>query len=269
MPLRARAPAVAPSARGRGRALLLARRSRGPRPERSGRRGAEPGAEARDPRLRPRPSTPRPTTRARPLLARRRSPAPAKLATLLQATYGTYSIGHLPRLLVGRPERAQGGPRPRLDGHVAQQRAEGQGRPRSSPGCSPPTQYGNEAAMARRLGVMYIGWNNQMWRGYDIARGWTDLKGCSRPRKAGTAYDNDCHRNHVHLSLTWEGAMALTSFWSGTPLPETCRWAGATPPGAARRRRRPRARRRRCACSTPARHRPRRALPDRCAALVG
>ena len=72
--------------------------------------------------------------------------------------------------------------------------------------------------MARRLGVMYIGWNNQMWRGYDIGRGWDELRGCYAASKAGTAYDNECHRSHVHISLTWEGAMALTSFWSGTPV---------------------------------------------------
>jgi hypothetical protein len=95
-------------------------------------------------------------------------------------------------------------------------------------------RYGNPAAMAQRLGVMYIGWNNKFWRGYDIGRGWTDLKGCSTdPAKKKAAYNTYCHRNHVHISLTWEGASALTSFWTRTPLPPTCSPGWGTPTGSA------------------------------------
>jgi hypothetical protein len=76
--------------------------------------------------------------------------------------------------------------------------------------------------MARRLGVMYIGWNNRIWSSYNPV--WRDLKGCTTdPRKAARAYDTTCHRNHVHLSLSWDGAMGLTSFWSGLAVPEACR----------------------------------------------
>jgi hypothetical protein len=80
-------------------------------------------------------------------------------------------------------------------------------------------QYGNPHANARRLGVMYVIWNNKMWRAYDPYRGgptgWTEYSGCSAASKAGTGYDNACHRNHVHVSFSWDGANALTSWYGG------------------------------------------------------
>jgi len=72
--------------------------------------------------------------------------------------------------------------------------------------------YGN----AMRLGVMYIGWNDRIWRGYDIHRGWSELKGCFATPSSGS--DTTCHRNHIHISLTWDGASARNSFWSGNPM---------------------------------------------------
>ena len=72
--------------------------------------------------------------------------------------------------------------------------------------------YGN----AMRLGVMYIGWNDRIWRGYDIKRGWTELKGCFSSPAPGS--DTTCHRNHIHISFTWDGASARNSFWSGNPM---------------------------------------------------
>jgi hypothetical protein len=72
--------------------------------------------------------------------------------------------------------------------------------------------YGN----AMRMGVMYIGWNDRIWRGYDVARGWTELKGCFSKPDPGS--DNTCHRNHIHISFTWDGAAAITSLWTGNPI---------------------------------------------------
>jgi hypothetical protein len=83
-------------------------------------------------------------------------------------------------------------------------------------------QFGNEDAMARRLGVMYIGWNNRMWRSYDPTRGkngWDDLKTCTtNPAMKAKGYDTYCHRNHIHLSFSWDGADGATSFWTGKAL---------------------------------------------------
>jgi hypothetical protein len=72
--------------------------------------------------------------------------------------------------------------------------------------------------MARRIGVMYVGWDNRIWRGYG-ATGWKGLFDCAtNPARATATYDNYCHRNHIHLSLTWDGARGWTSFFDGSPL---------------------------------------------------
>jgi peptidoglycan hydrolase-like protein with peptidoglycan-binding domain len=71
---------------------------------------------------------------------------------------------------------------------------------------------GNKYANARRLGVMYIIWNNKIWGAYSADRGWRAYSSCSTQPSVG--WDSSCHRNHVHISLSWEGAMGRTSFWS-------------------------------------------------------
>ena len=43
-------------------------------------------------------------------------------------------------------------------------------------------------------------------------------------------YDSSCHRNHIHISLSWDGAMGRTSFWTkrvrSTVDYGVCRWKG-------------------------------------------
>ena len=71
-----------------------------------------------------------------------------------------------------------------------------------------PDAAGRMAGNANMLGVMYIGWHDRMWRGYDQGKGWAELKGCfAKPEKK---YDNYCHRNHIHISLTRAGASGST-----------------------------------------------------------
>jgi len=72
---------------------------------------------------------------------------------------------------------------------------------------------GNPYANARRLGVMYIIWNNKMWRAYDSGSGWREYRGCTT--RTARSSDTTCHRDHIHISLSWEGAMRRTSFWTG------------------------------------------------------
>src|SRR4051794_27362390 len=69
---------------------------------------------------------------------------------------------------------------------------------------------GNRVAMARRLGVMYLIFNNRMWGSWDGH--WHDYNGCSK--RTSRADDNACHRTHVHISLSWDGAMGRTSYWT-------------------------------------------------------
>ncbi len=64
----------------------------------------------------------------------------------------------------------------------------------------------NEGANARRLGVLYIIWNRKMWRAYAPERGWTPYVGDSP------------HTDHIHTSLTWDGAMGRTSWWTGSAI---------------------------------------------------
>lgn len=75
----------------------------------------------------------------------------------------------------------------------------------------------NNGEMARRSGIMYIIWDSMMWRTYDQDRGWTDYRSCST-RYTSPSYDTTCHRDHMHISMTWHGAGADTSWYDGTPV---------------------------------------------------
>lgn len=70
---------------------------------------------------------------------------------------------------------------------------------------------GNTNAMLRRLGIMYIIWNKQIWGTW--SQKWEPYA-CSG--------ETACHQNHVHFSFDWSGALKKTSFWTGvasTPMP--------------------------------------------------
>ena len=149
-----------------------------------------------------------------------------KLAALLRSTYGSYSVG------ISRP-CSDGGQSEHKEGRaldwMVSAKVPGQ-KARATAFLTwllAPGVDGQPAEMARRLGVMYIGWNDHFWASYRPDAGWTDLKGCSTdPKKRAGGFDTNCHRNHVHLSLTWEGAMAMTSFWTGVALAPPCESGG-------------------------------------------
>lgn len=69
-----------------------------------------------------------------------------------------------------------------------------------------PDDQGRQFAVARRLGVMYIIWDEQLWVADDADRGWQPY-----PCSGVTA----CHQDHVHLSLSQAGAAKRTSYWTG------------------------------------------------------
>ncbi len=64
-----------------------------------------------------------------------------------------------------------------------------------------PGPSGEPGEMARRLGIMYVIYNHKSWAAY---RG-------SWQRYTGS----DPHTSHIHISLSWNGARAHTSFWTG------------------------------------------------------
>ena len=70
--------------------------------------------------------------------------------------------------------------------------------------------YGNKFAMARRMGIMYIIWDNHIWGTWSGT--WEDYNGCTKT--PSPSLDNACHRNHMHFSMSWDGALGLTSLWS-------------------------------------------------------
>jgi hypothetical protein len=64
-----------------------------------------------------------------------------------------------------------------------------------------PGPSGTRGEMARRLGVMYVIFNHKSWASY---------------RGSWERYDgSDPHTSHIHISLSWNGARAHTSFWTG------------------------------------------------------
>ncbi|MGC5285256.1 FG-GAP repeat domain-containing protein, partial [Micromonospora sp. DT231] len=74
-------------------------------------------------------------------------------------------------------------------------------------------KYGNKHANARRLGIMYLIWNRQIWKSYESSAGWQTYS-CD-----GSA--SGCHTNHIHFSFSWAGARKQTSWWTVAPLPPT------------------------------------------------
>jgi hypothetical protein len=66
-----------------------------------------------------------------------------------------------------------------------------------------PDQRGNAFAMVRRLGIMYMIWDSHIWGSYRTEDGWRPYEGVS------------AHTDHIHISFSWAGALAQTSFWTG------------------------------------------------------
>ncbi len=71
---------------------------------------------------------------------------------------------------------------------------------------------GHEYANARRLGIMYIIWDGKIWGAYSADRGWRPYSSCASHKEK--SWDTTCHRDHMHLSLSWAGASARTSYWT-------------------------------------------------------
>ena len=75
-------------------------------------------------------------------------------------------------------------------------------------------QAGNTDAKARRMGIMYIIWNDHMYRAYDddfaakpyLSSSCETKKKCSKTLR---------HRDHMHISLSRRGGKGLTSWYEG------------------------------------------------------
>ncbi|MEA2517737.1 MAG: hypothetical protein QOG16_1575 [Actinomycetota bacterium] len=74
-------------------------------------------------------------------------------------------------------------------------------------------RYGNEAAMAKRFGIMYVIWNKKIWGSWG---GWSTYcvekkRGCVDPDDGDL---RNPHTDHVHFSMTRAGAQKQTTFWN-------------------------------------------------------
>ena len=74
-----------------------------------------------------------------------------------------------------------------------------------------PDDTGQPHALARRMGIMYIIWNDRMWASYD---GFVEKRylssGCRNRRTCSPTLR---HRDHLHVSLTRQGAKGITSWY--------------------------------------------------------
>jgi len=70
---------------------------------------------------------------------------------------------------------------------------------------------GNEHAMARRMGIMYIIWSDHMYSAWDRFEGEPYLSSsCKRRRSCSPTLR---HRDHMHISLGGPGARGATSWY--------------------------------------------------------
>lgn len=70
---------------------------------------------------------------------------------------------------------------------------------------APDPRTGEPHALARRAGVMYLIWNEQIWRAYP----WQ-----GQPSGTWSPYSGEsAHTDHVHFSLSWAGARGETSLY--------------------------------------------------------
>jgi hypothetical protein len=70
---------------------------------------------------------------------------------------------------------------------------------------------GNEDALARRMGIMYVIWNDHMYSAWDQFDGRDYLSSsCKTRQKCSTTLR---HRDHMHISLSRQAGKGLTSWY--------------------------------------------------------
>lgn len=68
---------------------------------------------------------------------------------------------------------------------------------------------GNKHALARRMGIMYIIWDDQLWGSYRAFEA-SDYRPCANVKKCSKTTR---HRDHVHVSLSRKGGRGETSWY--------------------------------------------------------
>ena len=79
-----------------------------------------------------------------------------------------------------------------------------------------PDDTGATHALARRMGIMYIIWDDRMYASYDGFAEKRYLSSGCRSRRTCSATLR--HRDHMHISLTRQGARGRTSWYLAQPV---------------------------------------------------
>jgi hypothetical protein len=76
-----------------------------------------------------------------------------------------------------------------------------------------PDKFGNDHALARRMGVQEIIWNCKSW--WSGAGTMQKYSRChDRKGRRIKVDDTNAHRDHIHFGLSWPGARMRTTFWA-------------------------------------------------------
>ena len=78
-----------------------------------------------------------------------------------------------------------------------------------------PDDTGQPHALARRMGIMYVIWDDTMYASYDGFQPKRYLSSSCRSRRKCSPTLR--HRDHMHISLTRQGAKAQTSWYVAQP----------------------------------------------------
>lgn len=123
-------------------------------------------------------------------------PGASAVGALLASTYGVGTYG--------LSRRCDGATSEHYDGRAVDWMLDARDPARRAVGDAAVAWLSRDGgAAARRLGVQYVIWNTKVWRAYAPERGWMPYTGANP------------HTDHVHISLTWDGAFKRTSWWTG------------------------------------------------------
>ena len=78
---------------------------------------------------------------------------------------------------------------------------------------------GNEDALARRMGIMYVIWDDQMYSGYGGFEPRKYVSSSCEGKPLKKCSPTLRHRDHVHISLSYAGGAAQTSFYRDARVP--------------------------------------------------
>ena len=76
-----------------------------------------------------------------------------------------------------------------------------------------PDKFGNDHALARRMGIQEIIWNCKSW--WSGAAAMQRYSRCYDGKGRRVRIDDtNAHRDHIHFGLSWPGARMRTTFWA-------------------------------------------------------